>query len=304
MSSAQDRGVLFVDIADSSRYYRELGDDAARRLVSQFLLHLADLVTSNGGRVVDQIGDELMCSFDDPQSMMIAAKSLQQAASHAVSGSETVLNVRIGVHFGPVTEENGRLFGATVYTAKRVATLAKARQILVTAETAALVAKDGAVPLRLVDRVALRGFTKRRELYEAVWDPVLQTTQRLDPQDAGRWDVEVALHHLSRDIVLHEGASTASIGRGPTSDVVIDDRDVSWLHARITCDKGRVRLTDMSTNGTFVTFADADPPELIHRDVIDLTGAGLVGCGREPRAGDVTSIAFSCRVVRKSPEPA
>jgi len=292
-------GVLFVDIADSSRLYRMLGDEAARHLVAQSLRRFEEVVVKHGGTVVDRIGDELMCTFADPIAMVTAAAELQRGARDLGRGpvEPSELSVRIGLHFGPVIEEGSRVFGATVYTAKRTASLAKAGQILVTGDTVALLGSDRGFTLRHADRVVIKGMGGEQDLYDVIWDPLLQTVQRLDITEQANWGVEVSLRHANTAIVLGGGVLAVTIGRGATCDLVIADRDVSWLHARIECGKGHASLTDVSTNGTYVAADGSSEATLVHRDVIELAGAGLLGCGRAPHKGDATAIEFSCRAL-------
>ena len=57
--------ILFADITDSTYFYETLGDDRARQIVLDCLDVVSDVVTAGGGRVVDRIGDELMCIINE-----------------------------------------------------------------------------------------------------------------------------------------------------------------------------------------------------------------------------------------------
>ena len=69
--------VLFADICDSSRFYRELGDAEGSALVAEILEHLAASINEYAGQVVDQIGDELICTFPDSAAAICSAVDLQ-----------------------------------------------------------------------------------------------------------------------------------------------------------------------------------------------------------------------------------
>ncbi len=82
-----------------------------------------------------------------------------------------------------------------------------------------------------------------------------------------------------------------------TELLVVPGKDVSWLHARIRCHKGRPLLTDVSTNGTFVHLDGAATSTHIHRDTVPLAGGGRLGLGRPPTSGDNAVVTFACRLV-------
>lgn len=283
-------GVLFVDIADSTRLYRTLGDEPARAVVLASLARLSGVVTGLGGRIIDSIGDELMCTFDSAQGTVAAAVALQQAAAELAD-----INVRIGLEVGPVVREAGRVFGKTVYTAKRMATLAKARQVLTTAATADRF-ESAEFPRRFVDRIVLKGDRSATDVLEVIWDHDAATDRRVPPEKAtlhGR----VWLIRAERELVVDENCPEITIGRGESCDLVVPGKDVSWLHARIRCGKGRPSLTDVSTNGTFVHADGAATSIRIHRDTIPLAGGGRLGLGRPPTPGDDAVVTFACRLV-------
>jgi class 3 adenylate cyclase len=129
--------VLFADISDSAYFYETFGDDRARQIVLNCLDVLEAVVTERGGRVVDRIGDELMCTFPSADTTAEAAVELQEKVHKARLSDRLPANVsfRVGFHFGPVILDGDNIFGETVYIAKRVSRLAKGGQILTTGET-------------------------------------------------------------------------------------------------------------------------------------------------------------------------
>ena len=165
-------GVLFVDISDSTRLYRRLGDERAADAILQFLAKLSVVVEGHGGRVVDRIGDELMCVFESVSQTVEAAVDLHWAASAFAMDRPDLddVTVRIGLHFGPVIEESGRIFGETVYTAKRMVSQAKPQQIILTGATAVQLGDSSPFALRFVDNALLKGHRTASELHEVIWN--------------------------------------------------------------------------------------------------------------------------------------
>ncbi|MCP4628035.1 MAG: adenylate/guanylate cyclase domain-containing protein, partial [bacterium] len=55
--------ILFADVANSTRLYEILGNEAARSLIGECLSLLSKVTVSHHGTVIKTIGDEIMCTF-------------------------------------------------------------------------------------------------------------------------------------------------------------------------------------------------------------------------------------------------
>ena len=94
----------------------------------------------------------------------------QQISSHAqlkVDGQPVA--IRIGCHFGPVMLENRDVFGATVHTANRMTSQAKAGQIVTTAATVDKLSPEWRASCRQIDIATLKGQGSEVVLYEVLW---------------------------------------------------------------------------------------------------------------------------------------
>jgi len=129
------RAVLFVDICDSTQLYETLGDDVAAKRVAGCLESLGKQVDEAGGRVVQRIGDELMCVYPSAASALECARGMQEWIMRRALRAKPALAIRIGCHFGPVLEKAADLFGDSVNVAARAAAMAKAGQVLTTGAT-------------------------------------------------------------------------------------------------------------------------------------------------------------------------
>lgn len=287
-------GVLFVDIADSTRLYRTLGDEGARRVVLQCLDCLADAVQGHGGRVIDRIGDELMCLFPELAETLMCAVAMQRAvADHRQAADQPDwLAVRIGLHYGPLILEDGRVFGETVYTAKRVSSLAKAEQILTTAATMCQIGDSVRVASRMVRRTQLRGYAGEVDLHEVLWDPLAATSEMGVARAAIRrcWG-RLTLVLGDRVRVLDPSQPAFTIGRGDHCDLVVPRLTVSRLHARIEHRSGAFFLTDMSTNGTSILPENGRSLFLLH-DEHRLEGGGTILLGTEASPQVSTALRY------------
>jgi class 3 adenylate cyclase len=127
--------VLFTDLRDSTRYYREVGDAPAFGSVMQHLDVLREAVASEGGAVVKAMGDAIMAVFTRPAAGLRAGL----AAQRAVAGRP--LELKVGMHTGPciAITQNGALdyFGSTVNLAARLVSLSTGADVVVSGDVLA-----------------------------------------------------------------------------------------------------------------------------------------------------------------------
>jgi class 3 adenylate cyclase len=127
--------VLFTDLRDSTRFYREVGDAPAFGSVMQHLDVLREAVASEGGAVVKAMGDAIMAVFTRPAAAVRAGL----AAQRAVAGRPLAL--KVGIHTGPciAITQNDALdyFGSTVNLAARLVSLSTGADIVVSGEVLA-----------------------------------------------------------------------------------------------------------------------------------------------------------------------
>lgn len=124
--------VVFVDLCDSVRLYRRMGDAAAVRAAMNAFQIVADAVRRNDGSVVKIIGDAVMAVFEKPAAALRATIESQQAVSGTRLGR---LALRAGIHFGqaiPVTVDH-RLdyFGTTINVAARITRYSEGHEVII-----------------------------------------------------------------------------------------------------------------------------------------------------------------------------
>jgi len=152
--------VLFTDIVDSTARAAELGDSGWRRLLDDHDRIAREQVERERGRVVKGTGDGVLATFDGPARAIRAARAMQQAAG-AIG-----VSVRAGVHTGEVELRGEGVAGLAVHIGARVAAMAGADEILVSAAIPLLTAGTG---ITFADRGEhdLKGVPGRWHLYAA-----------------------------------------------------------------------------------------------------------------------------------------
>ena len=296
------RVVMFSDVADSSRLYRELGEEAASRLVSELLDGMQASLQAGRGRVLDRIGDELLCIFERPTDALLAALALEGVVEQQVAraGLAHPIFLRTGLYSGRVLERDGEIFGDCVYAAKRVTDLAKAGQILV-CPVLGEAADEIGVPCRFLQVLTLKGQREPTSLFELLRDAPEETL--ISPSaPLVRSKLILTLQYMGQSFVAEPG-QRLSIGRLAPSELRIDSPRVSRLHAKLVNHGDHVLLEDVSTNGTYIARSGAGTSEYLRHSVTVLEGGGLIGLGEEPDPARADQLHFQTSFARSTDAP-
>jgi len=115
--------VLFTDLKNSTRLYREIGDATAFGRVMNHFDILRQTIAEENGALVKTIGDAVMAVFRHPASALSAMLNAQERLASPAGGMQP-LKLKAGIHSGPciAVTLNDRLdyFGSTVNLAARL----------------------------------------------------------------------------------------------------------------------------------------------------------------------------------------
>lgn len=181
--------MMFVDIRDFSTLSEQMTPAATLRLLDQYLQCLQGCVEIHGGRVEVLVGDGLLVVFegrgphgDHARGAVRAAQAILAALDHwnyerAAEGKPQI-DVGIGIntaviasgHFHSLRSHTPQIAGSGVNLAARLQAICGyyGASILIGEETRRRIKRE--FPLRLVDRVLLKGRRKPERIYEPVVD--------------------------------------------------------------------------------------------------------------------------------------
>jgi len=113
--------LMFTDLRDSTRMYRQIGDASAFGRVREHFEVLEKAVASEGGSIVKTMGDAVMATFRRP---IDGLRAVWKAQTEIADRGEPMLWLKVGLHKGPciVVNLNDRLdyFGSTVNATARL----------------------------------------------------------------------------------------------------------------------------------------------------------------------------------------
>ena len=275
---SREFAILFADVTGSTRLYEEMGDKPAAKAIERVLVEMQAVVAQWGGRVVKTIGDEVMAAFTKAGAAAEAARSMQERVDAMLPVAGHKFAIRVGFHFGPVLEDKDDFWGDGVNTAARIAGLAKARQILTSAATAAALPPQFQPLMRDLDAQAVKGKQDGVHVFEMLWQADEETTQMVHTPTQLHRSRPIVLSLGGRPVVFPMEKGSVSLGRDAGSDIHVTEKSASRQHARIELRGAQYFLVDVSSNGTYVTL-DGDQEVLVRREQIMLRVGGKAAFG-------------------------
>lgn len=129
------RTFMFTDIVGSTNLIEAIGDGAWEDLRRWHDQTLRSLFTRYRGEEADHAGDGFFVTFDDPTAALDCAVIIQQTLAEHRRTHGFAPQVRIGIHATEATRSGQAYTGKGVHEAARVAALAEAGEIVVSAAT-------------------------------------------------------------------------------------------------------------------------------------------------------------------------
>ena len=129
--------VLFTDIVGSTERVAQLGDQPWRELLEGYYELARRELTRFRGREIDTAGDGLFASFDGPARAVRCAEAISKGVR------SLGIEIRAGLHTGECEVIGGKVGGIAVHIGARVASLARAGEVLVSSTVKDLVAGSG-----------------------------------------------------------------------------------------------------------------------------------------------------------------
>jgi adenylate cyclase len=291
----ENLAILFADICGSTALYEKLGDDLARRMISRCINTMAGEIPVYQGTLIKTIGDEIMVTFPNAEAAFHAACAMQLAVENDRPSDAAPLRIRIGFNFGEAIQESDDVFGNTVNVAARVAAITRAGQILTTQAVFNALPPVLQNKLRHIMRAEFKGKQEYQEIYVVITEQEDTLSTRLgvpayrkSPDNSD----EMILRYRDQSLKVNKERRSVALGRGETSDIVVQNDFASRLHFYIELRFGKFIIVDQSTNGTYIRFSDGNVAH-ITREEIPLHGNGSISLGQSFAENPAEVVEFS-----------
>ena len=291
--------VMFADVAGSTAMYENMGDDLARERISRALNALIAITRRHSGQLVKTIGDEILVYFIDIDNAILAAKSIQESMEDDGSPETIGVSIRIGMQYGSTILENDDIFGDTVNVAARVASMAKARQILCTQEIAFMVkSAELSNNMRPFDRLRIKGKNDLLDVYLFAWEEEgdmtnMATASSFTNPSRNEQLKNLTLTYERKPYSIPVDTASYIMGRGKDCELVVKGDLISRYHCRIEHRRGKYIITDQSTNGTFIRTTGGQII-FLRREEFTMFGSGDISLGKKVDPADSNIIHFLC----------
>ncbi len=301
MTRIAERTVLFADLRGSTALYETLGNAEATSVVTHTVTALARAVPACHGVLIKTLGDGLMAVFDSSPDGLQSAHLMHEELERLVSrGRERGaspglrgLRLQVALARGEVVEMSGDCFGDAVNVAARLIDHASDNETLITGEVLAGLPAEQKPRFRSLDWMHLRGRA------EPVHVHVLVGRRTVDMQPTqfgavmGTLEPEaVRLTWIDLNEVYDGERMPVVLGRSPQAHFRVDDSRVSRSHARLDWHGGVFQITDLSYNGTYVRFGNAEEVVSLRRGSCTLHGSGSIGLGGSPADPTAPCVRF------------
>lgn len=292
---AQDAGILFADISGSTRLYRTLGTEEAKRQLERSIKRMERSIESCKGRLIAPSGDEIVAVFPSADDVIAAALDMQRRIADLPPVSGVRLTIRIGAHYGSVEETPDQgIAGGAVEVGRALLNLAGAGQIVTCEQTAASMSpalKEALIPLAGMVLATELGDIQVLEVKEpegmASYSPASKSTVTSGAQPP-RYPERLIVRAGGVAYVVDTAAPRLTFGRDRASGYILSGLKASRQHAVIEKrGRGGFVLRDQSTNGTYLKIEGGAETHLQNGESV-ITGRGKIAFGHSTGSeGDV-----------------
>lgn len=294
MEKSRETTVLFAAIIGGADLYAKAGDQGGHEAMEQCQFRLGRAAASCGGRLAKGTADKVMVLTASPDAAADAASAMHLTMDKLPKTAGVKLALGIGFHYGPVIQKGDEVFGDTVNLAAKLCEQAGAGQIILTEWTAKLLSPLYRAWMRQLDAAQIKGRSDEVGLCELVWraDDNATAFARVRAEDKPALPAVLRLKYRGTRIERRREKEVLTIGRGDDCGLVVHDEQASRHHCTIERRKDKFVLTDISTNGTYVTI-DGEKEELLERAELTLRKRGWI-CFGQPRVHATDVVEFFC----------
>ena len=149
--------IVFTDVVGSTALGEEIRDEAMNEVRRAHFSQSRKLIAQFKGREIKTIGDSFMAAFKSADAALDYAVAFQRNTGHPQ------IQIRAGIHIGPMHVEEGDVFGGTVNFAARVVGSIKSAEIWLSDRAKEDIDRLGGVQHKRLgwqrhDGVAMKGF--------------------------------------------------------------------------------------------------------------------------------------------------
>ncbi|QDQ99434.1 adenylate/guanylate cyclase domain-containing protein [Tomitella fengzijianii] len=150
--------VGFADMVGYTHLTRRIDITDLATLLDEFESICARVIAEHHGRIIKNVGDEVMFTADDADTAALIGIALQDAIGEA----ESLPKIRVGMAYGDVLVRYGDAYGAVVNIAARLTGAARPGTVLVDETLAQQLTPPTGLSTRMIRPVKVHGYSRLR----------------------------------------------------------------------------------------------------------------------------------------------
>lgn len=164
------RAFLFSDLRGYTDYVERHGDTAAAALLREYRDLVRSAVAKAGGAEVKTEGDSFYVVFESALAALDCGVAIQRAAeAHNERQPDRPVRIGMGLHVGETVPYDDQFVGGAVNVAARIASKAKAGELLVSDTFRGLVRTGQRYPMEDRGPLRLKGVSERLRAWSVEW---------------------------------------------------------------------------------------------------------------------------------------
>jgi class 3 adenylate cyclase len=163
--------LVFSDIVGSTSYFTAHGDQAGQRLQQRHFDVIDRAVPRREGRVVSTAGDGAFLVFPSASQAALALIEVEEliARQNAITAREHRLEIRLGLHWGPVLTDGSAVTGDSVNLCARISASAGAGEIRMSKAAFSELTSDLRARCVALPAALFKGFARPVEIMRLDW---------------------------------------------------------------------------------------------------------------------------------------
>lgn len=271
--------IMVADISGSASLHQRLNAQEAERAIDRCIKRMTRSVEGYQGKLLQTAGDEILAFFPSAEFACHSAIDMHQRVADLPPVSGHKLSIRVALHDSDGSDTPSTTKLASIM---RIAGLARTDQILCSGPVVQ------ALPASAVVQAKPRPeFDSLREgevilpVYQIHWPAqngaAVQQHSMFGPL-SNKLAERLCLRYRGKAYLIDDNTPVLSLGRDPSCSMLIQNRKVSRMHARIERRRDGYYLVDTSTNGSFLSMQGRQEI-LLRKHEILLEGNGTLCFG-------------------------
>ena len=286
--------VLITEVCWNENVAERFGKIGLQNLLLKAMNIATNIVKEHSGKIVQAGEKNIFCTFPNAKKAIQAACTQHRSLKNQLPQSKLQVSLKTGLHYGVVKISKDGVSGESVSIGRKIQRVATASQILLSKDMMEEIPTALNIQFQSKGKLKAKERFQKIKIFEAFWMENEEEHTVFIENDIKRNSTEAVLilKYQGKKYKLNKSRTSFRIGRSNENDIIIDDASISRSHALVRYVNGKFKITDQSTNGTYLQTA-AKQDHFLHNSDFLLMVKGVFCPGSEIKKGDPYLIYYS-----------